>query len=65
MNTTSYCHYIAGLGKSLSRLSSASGKEAEWLASQLEISSLVGLLFQKANISCDFRGDINQSTQVF
>jgi farnesyl-diphosphate farnesyltransferase len=56
-----YCHYVAGLvGEGLSRLFSASGKEAEWLASQLKISSSVGLLLQKTNIIRDFREDVDQ-----
>ena len=56
-----YCHYVAGLvGEGLSRLFSASGKEADWLASQLEISNSVGLLLQKTNIIRDFREDVDE-----
>ncbi|KAI9449967.1 farnesyl-diphosphate farnesyltransferase [Lactarius psammicola] len=53
-----YCHYVAGLvGEGLSRLFSATGKEAESLAQQLELSNSVGLLLQKTNIIRDFRED--------
>jgi farnesyl-diphosphate farnesyltransferase len=56
-----YCHYVAGLvGEGLSRLFSASRKEAEWLADQLEISNSFGLLLQKTNIIRDFREDVDQ-----
>jgi farnesyl-diphosphate farnesyltransferase len=56
-----YCHYVAGLvGEGLSRLFSASGKEAEWLGGQLEISNSVGLLLQKTNIIRDFREDVDE-----
>jgi farnesyl-diphosphate farnesyltransferase len=56
-----YCHYVAGLvGEGLSRLFSASGKEADWIASQLDISNSVGLLLQKTNIIRDFREDVDQ-----
>jgi farnesyl-diphosphate farnesyltransferase len=53
-----YCHYVAGLvGEGLSRLFSASGKEASWLAQQLELSNSMGLLLQKTNIIRDYRED--------
>jgi len=56
-----YCHYVAGLvGEGLSRLFSASGKEAPWLGDQLEISNSFGLLLQKTNIIRDFREDVDQ-----
>ncbi|EIN12766.1 farnesyl-diphosphate farnesyltransferase [Punctularia strigosozonata HHB-11173 SS5] len=56
-----YCHYVAGLvGEGLSRLFSASGKEANWLQYQLEISNSMGLLLQKTNIIRDFREDIEE-----
>ena len=47
-----YCHYVAGL----SRLWSASGKEAGWLKYQLELSNSMGLL-QKTNVIRDYRED--------
>lgn len=57
-----YCHYVAGLvGEGLSRLFSATGKEIESLADQLELSNSVGLLLQKTNIIRDFREDADQS----
>ena len=53
-----YCHYVAGLvGEGLSRLFSATGKEAPWLADELELSNSMGLLLQKTNIIRDFRED--------
>jgi farnesyl-diphosphate farnesyltransferase len=53
-----YCHYVAGLvGEGLSGLFSATGKEAPWLADQLELSNSMGLLLQKTNIIRDFRED--------
>ena len=56
-----YCHYVAGLvGEGLSRLFSATGKEAQSLAQQLELSNSVGLLLQKTNIIRDFREDADQ-----
>ncbi|THH16848.1 hypothetical protein EW146_g3856 [Bondarzewia mesenterica] len=56
-----YCHYVAGLvGEGLSRIWSASGKEASWLADQLELSNSMGLLLQKTNIIRDFREDADQ-----
>jgi farnesyl-diphosphate farnesyltransferase len=56
-----YCHYVAGLvGEGLSRLFSASGKEAPWLGAQLELSNSMGLLLQKTNIIRDFREDVEQ-----
>jgi len=54
-----YCHYVAGLvGEGLSRLFSASGKEAEYLKHQVEISNSMGLLLQKTNIIRDYREDV-------
>ncbi|TFK62180.1 squalene synthase [Pluteus cervinus] len=56
-----YCHYVAGLvGEGLSRIFSASKKEAPWLGSQLELSNSMGLLLQKTNIIRDFREDTDQ-----
>lgn len=53
-----YCHYVAGLvGEGLSRLFSASGKEAKELGQQLSLSNSMGLLLQKTNITRDFRED--------
>ena len=53
-----YCHYVAGLvGEGLSGLWAASGKEADWIGSQLELSNSMGLLLQKTNIIRDFRED--------
>jgi len=53
-----YCHYVAGLvGEGLSRFFSASGKEADWLGDQLEISNSMGFFLQKANIIRDYRED--------
>ena len=55
-----YCHYVAGLvGEGLSRFFSASGKEADWLGDQLEISNSMGFFLQKANIIRDYREDTN------
>ena len=52
-----YCHYVAGLvGEGLSRLWSASGKEAGWLKYQPELSNSMGLL-QKTNVIRDYRED--------
>ena len=57
-----YCHYVAGLvGEGLSRLWSASGKEAEWMKFQLELSNSMGLLLQKTNIIRDYREDTEES----
>ncbi|KAI0718013.1 squalene synthase [Cerioporus squamosus] len=57
-----YCHYVAGLvGEGLSRLWSASGKEADWLGEQLELSNAMGILLQKTNIIRDFREDADQN----
>lgn len=57
-----YCHYVAGLvGEGLSGIFSASGKEAPWLATQLELSNSMGLLLQKTNIIRDFREDTDDS----
>jgi len=57
-----YCHYAAGLvGEGLSRLFSASGKEASWLRDELEISNSMGLLLQKTNIIRDYREDTDGS----
>lgn len=56
-----YCHYVAGLvGEGLSRIFSASEKEAPWLASQLEMSNSMGLLLQKTNIIRDYREDVEE-----
>ena len=56
-----YCHYVAGLvGEGLSRLFSASGKEAPWLGDQLELSNSMGLMLQKTNIIRDFREDVEE-----
>jgi farnesyl-diphosphate farnesyltransferase len=56
-----YCHYVAGLvGEGLSRLLSASGKEAPWLGDLLELSNSTGLLLQKTNIIRDFREDCDE-----
>lgn len=54
-----YCHYVAGLvGEGLSRLFSASGKEAPWIADQLVLSNSMGLLLQKTNILRDLAEDV-------
>jgi len=56
-----YCHYVAGLvGEGLSRIFSASGKEAAWLGDQLELSNSMGLLLQKTNIIRDYREDTDE-----
>ncbi|KAG2012140.1 squalene synthase, variant 2 [Coprinopsis cinerea AmutBmut pab1-1] len=56
-----YCHYVAGLvGEGLSRIFSASGKEAPWLGEQLELSNSMGLLLQKTNIIRDYREDTDE-----
>ncbi|KAF7378183.1 Squalene synthase [Mycena sanguinolenta] len=56
-----YCHHVAGLvGEGLSLLFAASGKESPDLASQLELSNNMGLLFQKTNIIRDFAEDADQ-----
>jgi farnesyl-diphosphate farnesyltransferase len=56
-----YCHYVAGLvGEGLSRIFSASGKEAEYMAAQLDLSNSMGLLLQKTNIIRDYREDVEQ-----
>ena len=56
-----YCHYVAGLvGEGLTRFWSASGKEADWLGGQLELSNSMGTLLQKTNIIRDFREDVDQ-----
>ena len=55
-----YCHYVAGLvGEGLSRLFAASGKEASYVGTQLELSNSMGLLLQKTNIIRDFREDVD------
>ena len=55
-----YCHYVAGLvGEGLSRLFAASGKEASYIGTQLELSNSMGLLLQKTNIIRDFREDVD------
>ncbi|KAJ6480429.1 isoprenoid synthase domain-containing protein [Mycena sanguinolenta] len=56
-----YCHYVAGLvGEGLSLLFAASGKESPEIASQLELSNNMGLLFQKTNIIRDFAEDADE-----
>lgn len=56
-----YCHYVAGLvGEGLTRIWSASDKEAPWLCEQLELSNSMGLLLQKTNIIRDFREDVEE-----
>ncbi|KAJ2925058.1 hypothetical protein H1R20_g12030, partial [Candolleomyces eurysporus] len=56
-----YCHYVAGLvGEGLSRIFSASGKEAPWVGDQLELSNSMGLLLQKTNIIRDYREDTEE-----
>lgn len=56
-----YCHYVAGLvGEGLSRLWSASGKEAPWLGEQLELANSMGLMLQKTNIIRDYREDMEE-----
>jgi farnesyl-diphosphate farnesyltransferase len=51
-----YCHYVAGLvGKGLTAIWSASGKEAPWLSKELGLSNSMGLLLQKTNITRDFQ----------
>ena len=57
-----YCHYVAGLvGEGLTRLWSASGKEADWLGDQLELSNSMGIMLQKTNIIRDFREDAEEN----
>jgi len=52
---------VAGLvGEGLSRIFSASGKEAEWLGQELELSNSMGLLLQKTNIIRDYREDTDE-----
>jgi hypothetical protein len=58
-----YCHYVAGLfSEGLSRLFSASGKEADWVASQLDISNSCSkrppsfATSAKTSTSADFSG---------
>lgn len=56
-----YCHYVAGLvGEGLSRLFSASGKEAQELGEQVSLSNSMGLMLQKTNILRDFREDTDE-----
>ncbi|SCZ90297.1 BZ3500_MvSof-1268-A1-R1_Chr1-3g01900 [Microbotryum saponariae] len=56
-----YCHFVAGLvGEGLSRLFSASGKEAPELGEQVSLSNSMGLLLQKTNILRDFREDTDE-----
>ncbi|KAI0630529.1 squalene synthase [Trametes polyzona] len=56
-----YCHYVAGLvGEGLTRFWSASGKEADWLGEQLELSNGMGTMLQKTNIIRDFREDAEE-----
>jgi len=53
-----YCHYVAGLvGEGLSRLFSASGKEAPEVAAQTTLANSMGLFLQKTNIIRDFLED--------
>ncbi|EGN96959.1 hypothetical protein SERLA73DRAFT_11603, partial [Serpula lacrymans var. lacrymans S7.3] len=55
-----YCHYVAGLvGEGVTRIWSATGKEAPWLCDQLELANSMGLLLQKTNIIRDFREDVD------
>lgn len=55
-----YCHYVAGLvGQGLSQLFSASGFEAEGLASEMTIANSMGLFLQKTNITRDFLEDFD------
>jgi farnesyl-diphosphate farnesyltransferase len=57
-----YCHYVAGLvGEGLSRIWSASGKEASFVGEQLVLSNSMGLLLQKTNIIRDYREDVDDS----
>nr|AFR13032.1 squalene synthase [Wolfiporia cocos]AFR13033.1 squalene synthase [Wolfiporia cocos] len=56
-----YCHYVAGLvGEGVTRLWSASGKEAPWLGEQLELANSMGLMLQKTNIIRDYREDVEE-----
>lgn len=56
-----YCHYVAGLvGEGLTRIWSASGREAVWLGEQLELSNAMGTMLQKTNIIRDFREDVDE-----
>lgn len=56
-----YCHYVAGLvGEGLTCLWSASGREASWLCSELELANSMGLMLQKTNIIRDFREDVDE-----
>ena len=56
-----YCHYVAGIvGQGLTRIWSASGKEASCLCNQLELANSMGLLLQKNNIIRDFRKDVKE-----
>ncbi|OCH96268.1 squalene synthase [Obba rivulosa] len=56
-----YCHYVAGLvGEGLTRLWSASSKEASWLGKQLELANSMGIMLQKTNIIRDYREDTDQ-----
>ncbi|KIJ65348.1 hypothetical protein HYDPIDRAFT_152079 [Hydnomerulius pinastri MD-312] len=56
-----YCHYVAGLvGEGLTRIWSASGKEAAWLCKELELADSMGLMLQKTNIIRDFREDVDE-----
>lgn len=55
-----YCHYVAGLvGEGLTRIWSASGREAPWLGEQLELTNAMGTMLQKTNIIRDFREDVD------
>jgi len=53
-----YCHYVAGLvGHGLSRLFSASGREAPSVAQNLDLANDMGLFLQKTNIIRDYLED--------
>ncbi|EJD41437.1 farnesyl-diphosphate farnesyltransferase [Auricularia subglabra TFB-10046 SS5] len=57
-----YCHYVAGLvGEGVSRLFSASGKEAPYVADELVLSNSMGLMLQKTNILRDYREDVDDN----
>ena len=56
-----YGRCVAGLGfEGLTRLFSASGKEDPWTDTQMELCNSLGLLFQKADIICDYYDDIQE-----
>jgi farnesyl-diphosphate farnesyltransferase len=55
-----YCHYVAGIiGEGVSRLWSASGKEAADLGQRLSLANHMGLHLQKTNVMRDFREDLD------